>query len=62
MDNEMKYQIVKGWVLDLIIEATRAELDGKFPRPPIRFTNKEFDEITTQVVNDIHLKLKYEKE
>tara|TARA_R110000824_G_scaffold43975_2_gene128336 strand:- start:681 stop:878 length:198 start_codon:yes stop_codon:yes gene_type:complete len=63
MDDEMKYMIVKGWILDLIVEATREEV-GQHLCPlgfKKRFTDKEFDKITTQVVNDIHLKLKYEK-
>ena len=28
MDDEIKYQIVKGWIMDLVIEATRAEVDN----------------------------------
>jgi len=54
MDDQMKYMIVKGWVLDLITTTMRHEMGQLTPKQQKQFTDLEYIEIVSKVVNDIH--------
>jgi len=53
MDMEMKYNIAKGWIAETI---TKSYINGN-----PRFKDEDYSDAITMVINDFHMKLKYEE-
>ena len=58
MDKEMKYNIAKGWISEIITKSliTDPHTSSMYQK----FKGEDYSEAITMVLNDYHMKLKYE--